>query len=112
MGPGGSGVSVTHRRIPNNGTSPEDAAPDQLEHAAVPAHSGPLDGVTGPAAVDGQTGPVLQREEVETAIRRVAAQPDIGGYRKIAAALLADHGIDVSHMKVKRVLAKTPAGVS
>ena len=54
---------------------------------------------------------MLQREEVETAIRRVAAQPGVGGYRKIAAAL-ADEGINVSHMKFKRVLGKTPAGVS
>ena len=49
--------------------------------------------------------------QVEARIREVAAQPGIGGYRKIAAALLADHGIDVSHMKVKRVLAKTPVEV-
>ena len=53
---------------------------------------------------------MLQREEIETAIRGVAAQPGIGGYRKIAAAL-AGEGITVSHMKVKRVLEKSPAGV-
>ena len=44
------------------------------------------------------------------AIRRIANQPGIGGYRKIAAAL-ADEGITVSHMKVKRMLEKTTVEV-
>ncbi len=48
----------------------------------------------------------LTKVEVKDRIREVAARPGIGGYRKIAAALLADHGIEVSHMKVKRVLEK------
>ncbi len=40
---------------------------------------------------------------MEDLIREVADRPSIGGYRKIAAALLADHGINVSHMTVQRV---------
>lgn len=92
---------------------PEDAAPDPMEDGPAPAPDGPVDGVTAEGGTDGQPGPVLRQDaaQVEARIREVAAQPGIGGYRKIAAALLADHGIDVSHMKVKRVLAKTPVEV-
>lgn len=56
----------------------------------------------------GQPEPVLRQDaaQVEARIREIAARPGIGGYRKIAAAL-ADHVINVSHMKVKGVLVKT-----
>jgi len=93
---------------------PEDEALDRMEDGPPPPPAGPVDGVTAEAATDGQPEPVLQQDaaQVEARIREVAARPNVGGYRKIAAALLADHGIDVSHMKVKRVLAKTPAEVS
>ena len=60
-------------------------------------------------------GPVLHpqrsREGVGQRIREVAQIPDVGGYRKIAEFLQAE-GIQVSHMKVKRVLAKGLAGVA
>ena len=45
----------------------------------------------------------MTKAEVEDRINDVANQPGIGGYRKIAAALLADHGINVSLMTVQRV---------
>ena len=48
---------------------------------------------------------------MEQRIRQVTARPNVGGYRKIAAALLAEFSIEVSHMKVKRVLEKTPVEV-
>ena len=38
----------------------------------------------------------LTRAGVEDLIREAADRPSIGDYRKIAAALLPDHGIDVS----------------
>ncbi|MCH8987933.1 MAG: transposase [Chloroflexi bacterium] len=89
---------------------PEDAAPDPMEDGPVPAPGGQCNSRRG---TDGQPGPVLRQNaaQVEARIREVAARPNIGGYRKIAAALLADHGIDVSHMKVQRVLTKTPVEV-
>ena len=84
------------------------------ESVAETATAGPVDGVTAGAAANGLPGPVLHQDAAQMGqrIREVAARPNIGGYRKIVAALLADHGIDVSHMKVKRVLEKTPLEVA
>ena len=46
----------------------------------------------------------LEPAQVEIRILEIAARTDIGGYRTIAATLLAEDRIDVSFMKVKRVL--------
>ena len=85
------------------------------------ALSGHLGAVTSGQGYDGLQAPVLRKNvvpttiltgaELEDRIREVAALPDIGGYRKIAAALLNEHGVDVSHMKVKRVLDKLSADI-
>ena len=53
----------------------------------------------------------LTRAGVEDLINDVANQPGIGGYRKIAAALLAGHDIEVSHLTVQRVLTPNFPGI-
>ena len=49
--------------------------------------------------------------QVEQKIREVTARPGIGGDPPVAAAL-PNEAITVYHMKVKRVLAMKPPGVS
>lgn len=90
---------------------------DPEDDAIALALVGPVGVVTVEPAADGLPKPVLHQEsaspsvkertQVDDLIGQTAARPDIGGYRKIAAALLSDYGIDVSHMKVQRVLKKT-----
>ena len=43
---------------------------------------------------------------MEDRIREVATQPGAGGYRKVAAALLADHGIKVDVLLVSPLAAQ------
>lgn len=92
---------------------PGRSYPRLTERAAVLEPSGPPGGVTVPTAADGQVAPVLQQDtviQVERMIREVVTRPGISSFQKIAAAL-AEDGINVSQMKVKRVLEKTPVGV-